>query len=48
MGVRAFFEQQFRVIAYFNNAAIFHHHNPIGLLNRGQTVRNHERGAVVH
>ena len=36
------------VIALFDNVAVFHYENDVGLLNRGQTVRDDKRRAPLH
>jgi len=39
---------QFNVVAYRHDTAVVHDHDAVNFLDRGQAVRNHQRGAVLH
>ena len=46
--ILAFLLHQGVVVASFQNMAVFHDHNQIGILNGGKTVGNDKDGAAVH
>jgi len=36
------------VRAFLDDAAVIHHQDAVGMLHRGQPVRDHDRGAIRH
>ena len=47
-GVHAAVRHQLGVRALFHQPAVVQHHDAVGLLHRGQAVRDDQRGAVLH
>src|SRR3546814_3729366 len=47
-GVKSSLANQILVRTLFDNLTCIHHHDAVGRANGGQTVRDHDGGAVTH